>query len=264
MQSPAMIVRGGCNRSKACTQSESTPELRSPAMWVFGSSKLGRSSDSPISQASHDSRQLGCIGDFHMSRYLIEREFPDGLHIPLDESGAQLCRNVIDNNAEDGVTWLHSYVTPIANAPSVFTTDRRRRRCGVLQCAVNCQLRKSPRFGSSIRTSTNEVCFLHSYKPIPREIIDEHYRPLDINHVVSISSLHRHFRGSPAACHDDERRSITIRRWLTRFTKQRRNSGTSMRPSPPVSCRPRPASAVRISARWECTSYWAPESTPGL
>lgn len=47
-----------------------------------------------------------------MSRYLIEREFPDGLHIPLDESGAQLCRNVIERNAEDGVTWLHSYVTP--------------------------------------------------------------------------------------------------------------------------------------------------------
>jgi hypothetical protein len=47
-----------------------------------------------------------------MSRYLIEREFPDGLHLPLDESGAQLCRNVIDSNAEEGVTWLHSYVTP--------------------------------------------------------------------------------------------------------------------------------------------------------
>lgn len=54
-----------------------------------------------------------------MSRYLIEREFPDGLHIPLDESGAQLCRNVIERNAEDGVTWLHSYVTP----------DRKRTFC---------------------------------------------------------------------------------------------------------------------------------------
>ena len=47
-----------------------------------------------------------------MSRYLIEREFPDGLSIPQDEGGASLCRKVIDNNAEDGVTWLHSYVTP--------------------------------------------------------------------------------------------------------------------------------------------------------
>lgn len=47
-----------------------------------------------------------------MSRYLIEREFPDGLSIPLDDSGRQLCRDVIEGNAEEGVTWLHSYVTP--------------------------------------------------------------------------------------------------------------------------------------------------------
>jgi hypothetical protein len=47
-----------------------------------------------------------------MSRYLIEREFADGLSIPQDEGGASLCRKVIDNNAEDGVTGVHSYVTP--------------------------------------------------------------------------------------------------------------------------------------------------------
>jgi len=47
-----------------------------------------------------------------MPRYLIERDFPEGLTIPQDESGATLCRTVIDNNAEDGVTWVHSYVTP--------------------------------------------------------------------------------------------------------------------------------------------------------
>jgi hypothetical protein len=54
-----------------------------------------------------------------MSRYLIEREFPDGLSIPTDEAGASLCRSVIDKNAEDGVTWVHSYVTP----------DRKRSFC---------------------------------------------------------------------------------------------------------------------------------------
>jgi Protein of unknown function (DUF4242) len=47
-----------------------------------------------------------------MSRYLIEREFPEGLSIPLDEAGAILCRRIAENNAEDGVTWIHSYVTP--------------------------------------------------------------------------------------------------------------------------------------------------------
>jgi hypothetical protein len=54
-----------------------------------------------------------------MSRYLIERDFPDGLSIPLDESGALLCGRVIENNAADGVTWVHSYVTP----------DRRHTYC---------------------------------------------------------------------------------------------------------------------------------------
>jgi hypothetical protein len=47
-----------------------------------------------------------------MPRYLIERNFPDGLSIPQDETGARLCRTVVQNNAEDGVTWVHSYVTP--------------------------------------------------------------------------------------------------------------------------------------------------------
>jgi hypothetical protein len=45
-------------------------------------------------------------------RYLIERDFPDGLNIPQNEAGVSLCRAVINNNAEDGVTWVHSYVTP--------------------------------------------------------------------------------------------------------------------------------------------------------
>ena len=47
-----------------------------------------------------------------MPRYLIERSFPEGLSIPVTEAGATLCRAVVDNNAEDGVTWIQSYVTP--------------------------------------------------------------------------------------------------------------------------------------------------------
>ena len=46
-----------------------------------------------------------------MPRYLIERTFPAGLNIPVSDTGAQLCRTVIENNAEDGVTWIHSYVS---------------------------------------------------------------------------------------------------------------------------------------------------------
>ena len=47
-----------------------------------------------------------------MARYIVERSFPGGLRVPLTEQGAQACMNVVQNNAEGGVTWVHSYVTP--------------------------------------------------------------------------------------------------------------------------------------------------------
>ena len=47
-----------------------------------------------------------------MTRYLVERTFPDGLAIPVNNEGAQVCLTVVGNNAADGVTWIHSYVTP--------------------------------------------------------------------------------------------------------------------------------------------------------
>ncbi len=46
-----------------------------------------------------------------MHRYLVERTFPNGLNIPLDQVGKDICLNVVSNNAEDNVTWVHSYVT---------------------------------------------------------------------------------------------------------------------------------------------------------
>ena len=46
-----------------------------------------------------------------MPRYVIERTFPNGVQIPQTEVGARFCRGVVANNAREGVTWLHSYVT---------------------------------------------------------------------------------------------------------------------------------------------------------
>jgi hypothetical protein len=47
-----------------------------------------------------------------MPRYLVERTFPDdGLVIPMDETGAQICHSVMSNNAQYQVTWVHSYVS---------------------------------------------------------------------------------------------------------------------------------------------------------
>ena len=46
-----------------------------------------------------------------MPRYVVERTFPDGLHIPVTADGAQTCLAVVGSNADEGVTWVHSYVS---------------------------------------------------------------------------------------------------------------------------------------------------------
>lgn len=47
-----------------------------------------------------------------MPRYLIERQFPDGLVIPTNDAGTKVCADVVRSNSTEGVTWVHSYVTP--------------------------------------------------------------------------------------------------------------------------------------------------------
>jgi len=47
-----------------------------------------------------------------MQRYMVERTFPAGLRIPVNDEGAQACGKVVANNAQSGVTWVHSYVSP--------------------------------------------------------------------------------------------------------------------------------------------------------
>jgi predicted amidohydrolase YtcJ len=42
---------------------------------------------------------------------MVERLFPEGLAIPITADGAAACREVVDRNAEVGVTWVHSYVS---------------------------------------------------------------------------------------------------------------------------------------------------------
>ena len=46
-----------------------------------------------------------------MHRYLVERTFPNGLEIPVNMEGSMMCLNVVSVNAEDNVSWVHSYVT---------------------------------------------------------------------------------------------------------------------------------------------------------
>jgi hypothetical protein len=70
-----------------------------------------------------------------MPRYLVERTFPDGLQIPLTEEGTRICRAVVATNADDLVTWVHSYVTEdksqsycVYDAPSPEAIRRAARR----------------------------------------------------------------------------------------------------------------------------------------
>ncbi len=50
-------------------------------------------------------------GKITMHRYLVERTFPNGLEIPVNMEGSKMCLNVVSVNAEDNVSWVHSYVT---------------------------------------------------------------------------------------------------------------------------------------------------------
>lgn len=46
-----------------------------------------------------------------MPRYVVERDFPEGLNVPVDEAGARACLAVVDSNMSEQVTWLLSYVS---------------------------------------------------------------------------------------------------------------------------------------------------------
>lgn len=46
-----------------------------------------------------------------MPRYRVERTFDGGLHVPADDTGAAAFCAIVDVNAEEHVTWVHSYLS---------------------------------------------------------------------------------------------------------------------------------------------------------
>jgi len=46
-----------------------------------------------------------------MPRYMVEREFPQGLEIPTTSDGQKAMLGVVANNASEQVTWVQSFVT---------------------------------------------------------------------------------------------------------------------------------------------------------
>ncbi len=73
-----------------------------------------------------------------MPRYMVERTFLDGLHIPVNDEGKATVSTVIDHNADLGVTWVHSYVSDdktktfcIYDGPSPDAIRRAAERNGL-------------------------------------------------------------------------------------------------------------------------------------
>ncbi len=70
-----------------------------------------------------------------MPRYMVERTFPEGLNLPVNEDGAGACTTIIGRNAEGSVTWVQSFVSAdkrqtfcIYDAPHRKRSVRPRRR----------------------------------------------------------------------------------------------------------------------------------------
>jgi hypothetical protein len=73
-----------------------------------------------------------------MPRYLIERTFPESLTLPGPHQGMPGRLTFLENNALDGVTWVHSYIAPdrkksfcIYDAPTPEAIRRAAQRNGV-------------------------------------------------------------------------------------------------------------------------------------
>ena len=70
-----------------------------------------------------------------MPRYMVERTFSEGLQLTVNDEGVEMCRTLVLNNAEDDVTWIHSYVSEDGmktfcayDAPSPEAIRRTARR----------------------------------------------------------------------------------------------------------------------------------------
>ena len=87
-----------------------------------------------------------------MPRYVVERTFKDGLSLPVDSEVAQLCVGIVDRNADEGVTWIHSYVSD----------DKRKTFC-VYDAPSPEAIRKSARRNDLPVERITQICVLDPY-----------------------------------------------------------------------------------------------------
>ena len=87
-----------------------------------------------------------------MPRYLIERRFAEGVQLPVDEPGVRANHTVTENNLQEGVTWLHSYVSP----------DKRRFFC-IYDAATPEAIRRASKRNRLPVHEISEVLVLEPY-----------------------------------------------------------------------------------------------------
>ena len=80
--------------------------MKNSTLYIFGLLFFMLLSVNIFSQSSND---VGKSKTMH--RFVVERTFPNGLEIPINKEGQNMCLNVVLNNSEEQVTWVHSYVT---------------------------------------------------------------------------------------------------------------------------------------------------------
>ena len=77
-----------------------------------------------------------------MPRYVVERTFPDGLPAPHGAGGAKACLAIVERNAEEGVTWLQSYVSDVGRRTFCVydgpDPESIRRSAGRNELPVDC------------------------------------------------------------------------------------------------------------------------------
>jgi hypothetical protein len=79
-----------------------------------------------------------------MPRYMVERSFPDGLNIPVNAEGSRAMCDVVQRNASEGVSWVHSYVSAdkkrtfcVYDAPSASAIEAVAEKNGLPVDAIH-------------------------------------------------------------------------------------------------------------------------------
>ncbi len=102
-----------------------------------------------------------------MPRYMVERSFPDGLRIPVNDEGAEKCRMVVLNNEEDSVTWIQSYVSD---------DGKTCRSIALLRCAFSTLISIADWDSNRLihgAHSRRDVFRLHATREARTQIVDQ-------------------------------------------------------------------------------------------